>query len=591
MSAQTAPSFSRRPLKKTLLAAALASLFALPVAAQEPPPKWGPHIDFEAKPGSKRTLGEADLFFPVRQTTDSLLFANIRVRMDDGDSHEGNIGMGYRQMYESGWNLGVYGYLDRRKSAYDNYFTQSTFGVEALGRDLDFRLNTYLPVGTKSRTFNIAGSSSSPYAQIVGSQVQVITPGSDIWKERAMKGVDAEAGWRLPLFDADDFRQVRVYLGGYRFSGDGMTVEGPRARLEMALEDLPSLGRGAALYLGGEIQHDNTRGTQQFVSLRLRIPLGGTHQARNPLSLQERRMTAPVMRDVDIVTKRRHVSSVAGKTEISSALEDGTLFTLIESGTTSGAGLPAAVAVARPTVLLSGDFTTTATIDILPGQTVIGGGTVNVRSLTGVVAPLTLSQASITGNFGAGTGPTVQMADNSTLKNLSVNNTYNAGGDNEAIGLANRSNVTLSGNTITVNNTAGAAYGIVGMSGAASGLTVSHNTIRTTGNTGGYGVAVLTTGSVNISNNTLQAAASAGALNRAHALEIMDTGSGTQLTAAGNQLSASGTSLDNAVWISGGTGSIAIQAASTGNTKTSGGCSTAGTITGNIRFTDSTTCP
>src|SRR5262245_11863723 len=70
--------------------------------------KWGAHIDFEAKPGTRRNLGEADLFMPLWQNGTSLLFGNLRGRLDNEGSHEGNLGLGLRRMLESGWNLGGY---------------------------------------------------------------------------------------------------------------------------------------------------------------------------------------------------------------------------------------------------------------------------------------------------------------------------------------------------------------------------------------------------------------------------------------------------------------------------------------------------
>src|SRR5262245_24324829 len=90
--------------------------------------KWGPHIDLEGKLGNQRSLGEADAFVPFWQDGTSLLFGNFRGRLDDDDGREGNFGLAFRHMLESGWNLGLYGYYDRRKSENRNYFNQTTFG-------------------------------------------------------------------------------------------------------------------------------------------------------------------------------------------------------------------------------------------------------------------------------------------------------------------------------------------------------------------------------------------------------------------------------------------------------------------------------
>ena len=123
--------------------------FAIPAQADdlEFGGKWTPHIDLEGKPGTKRSLAETDLFLPLWQDDDTLLFGSFRLRMDDSDSREGNFGAGLRQMFDNGWNLGGYGYFDHRKSPYGNSFNQATLGIEALSLDWDLRANAYLPFG------------------------------------------------------------------------------------------------------------------------------------------------------------------------------------------------------------------------------------------------------------------------------------------------------------------------------------------------------------------------------------------------------------------------------------------------------------
>lgn len=110
-----------RPLRGLVLGGLAA--FSLGALAQEQTqetssdsagPKWGAYIDFEAKPGSKRNIGEADLFIPLMQNETTLFFGNLRGRFDENSNVEGNFGLGLRHMLENGWNLGTYGYWDRR---------------------------------------------------------------------------------------------------------------------------------------------------------------------------------------------------------------------------------------------------------------------------------------------------------------------------------------------------------------------------------------------------------------------------------------------------------------------------------------------
>ncbi len=461
------------------------------------PPKWGAHIDAEAKLGSKRSLGEPDLFFPLAQDARSLVFANLRGRFDDNDSREGNFGLGLRQMLESGWNLGAYGYFDRRRSDTGNYFNQASLGAEALGRDWDVRANAYIPLGDNVRKLD-----STSTAALSGASVQVTTSNRE---ERALKGFDAELGWRMPLFDFEARSQLRLYLGGYHFSDAVVTVEGPRIRAELALEDLPWFGRGAKLFLGAEAQHDSARGDQIFVSLRLRIPLGkeGTSLSRTSrLNAQERRMTAPVMRDVDIVTQSRVASPLV---ETATTTAGGQAITVLDSATTTGATLPGAISAAgaNSTVILSGTFNTGTTPTTLQtGQTVMGAGTLTVTTPSGHTAVLATPSATIAGSP-TGIAATIMMANSSTLKGLIVNDTASLGVNSIGISIDEVSDAQIINNTITARQTGtGDAIGMY-ISDNNSNITVSGNTIAGVSNSNiAIGIAIQDS-SVLVTGNSL----------------------------------------------------------------------------------------
>src|SRR5262249_22707328 len=104
-----------------------------------------------------------------------------------------------------------------------------------------------------------------------------------------------------------DDKALRVYAGGYYFDSNTTdAVAGPRLRAELTMYHVPGLWDGARLTFGAEYQHDDERGHQAFGLARLRIPLQ-FFASENPgrLTPQERRMTDPVVRDVDIVSKER----------------------------------------------------------------------------------------------------------------------------------------------------------------------------------------------------------------------------------------------------------------------------------------------
>lgn len=533
-----------------LMAASVAAvvagcLLSDPAVAQSAasPPKWGAHIDVEAKPGTERSLGEADLFVPLWQDGRTLLFGNLRGRFDDQSSREGNLGLGARRMYE-GWNLGGYGYLDRRKTGNGNYFNQATLGGEALGRDWDLRANAYLPYGDRTKEIGTASTASISGTTVLVSSVTT--------EERALKGFDAEVGWRVPLFEAEATKQLRVYAGGYRFKDDVAKVSGPRVRAEFTLAELSGLWSGAQLMLSAEAQDDDLRGGQSFLSLRLRIPLGGKEAPRG-LSWQARRMTAPVVRDVDIVAPAVARAPVV---ETATALADGRAFTVLNSETTTGAALPGAVAAAgaNSVVVLSGTFNTTATTAMQTGQTL--AGSVSVRTASGRTA--TTPPATISATF---SGVAVDAANNSTLSGLTVRNTGSAGTGTTGVRASGVTGVTIANSAISASELGANSSNGVLVIGAAS-ATITGSSISAIGN-----------------NNT----------GVATAINVFSATS--TVTVANSTLSGSGSSIAGFNrFLSFGAGATVNTAASTGNTAAAGVCNNLG-ANGFVSFTGGTTCP
>jgi len=248
-------------------------------------PKWNGYIDLLAKPGTVRNLGQGDLFVPIFQDKNDLTFFNLRGHLDEFDNSEYNIGMGHRHMYDK-WIVGAYGYFDRRKIDSGNSFKQATFGVEALSEVWDVRFNAYFPkeeVKDKGTAPELIIENEKPMARYI--------------TEKALKGIDMELGYKIPLWE-----DTRIYLGGYNFSGgdDFGSVTGPRTRIETRLYDLPYVWEGSRLMLGLETQYDTQRGHQTAGLISFRIPLG-TPSRKKPLTGLERRMIEPVVRDADVV--------------------------------------------------------------------------------------------------------------------------------------------------------------------------------------------------------------------------------------------------------------------------------------------------
>lgn len=293
-------------LRATALSTALCGLLLAPAIAsaqQADPagvgaPLWGPHLEVGGKAGTtgRSSTGETTLFVPLFQTFDRLIYTDIRGTFGASGSQEVNAGLGIRQIIDNRWIVGAYGFLDYRRSQYNNHFLQVTLGAELMTEHFNLRANAYLPVG--ETTHQLASHDTAR----VGAASITVRGG----EERAMRGLDIEAGALTGLSLLGNGRdEFWVHGGGYAFWEDkAETVWGPRVRAEYRMNDV--LFEGSRVSLLAEYQYDNPRGSQGFFGARLRLPLqraiGGEERGTRLTALQ-RRMTETVVRDVDVVTQ------------------------------------------------------------------------------------------------------------------------------------------------------------------------------------------------------------------------------------------------------------------------------------------------
>lgn len=254
--------------------------------------RWQAFTAWEFKPGNRRVLGDGQLFIPLWQDDESLIFADLRGQADDSENLEGNWGIGLRKLVDNEWIWGAYGFVDNRWTENQNHCLQGTLGIEALSFKWDFRANGYIPEeGPKS-----AVSGQNIFFQ--GNNI-VLRHGV----ERAYYGLDAEIGRLLESW-ADDQVELRGFVGGFHFDNDNagfQNISGPRVRLELRAYDLGWFGNGSRVTLGAEYQWDQIRDDQVFAMLRVRVPLGRSSRCR--MGRLERRMVERIVRDVDIVAQ------------------------------------------------------------------------------------------------------------------------------------------------------------------------------------------------------------------------------------------------------------------------------------------------
>lgn len=505
--------------------------------------RWGASVDIGGQIGNGRKIGETSLFVPLWQNSDSLLFTDIRGMFDNRQAREGNFGLGVRHMLGNGWNFGAYGYFDVRRSALGNTFHQATIGFEALSENLDVRANVYLPVGGSEKTIDMEGWSttthSAPHLVLTGTQLGIqttstTTTGRMTVTEKAMRGVDAEVGVRLPVFPEELKLDMRAFAGGYHFEADGMRdISGPRGRLELTARDFAGLS-GVRLTAGVTYQNDNVRGDQWIASARLRVPLQApsTLSDTPPLSYMESRMTDAVVRDVDIVSDSRTETATSTTTQVLSSeaaintWNGQTVTSVVQVDAAAGqTGLQGALdgGGAGAVVVANGDFDAAATTTYVRAQTTLlgGGMALRVRGANSgteldFIAPG--AAGSISGSL-VGSSGMVQLSDDSVVAGMriehnnpdsflnnpigiyahSISNAYiidnvissqSEGGTAFGVRIENSENITVIGNTISAWHPAANAVALQIVSGSAL---ARGNTLYASGSSGSYSVFLVDT--------------------------------------------------------------------------------------------------
>lgn len=430
-------------------------------------PLWHAFTSWSFRPSDDRMLGDGQLFVPLWQDGTTLLFADIRGKLDDSENIEGNWGLAARTLYGDEQILGLYAFYDRLWTENDNAFDQGTFGLELLALDWEFRVNGYVP-DVNPRRLGTAGL-TQPQAEL-SNGVLVLRSGGDV-QEVALYGVDAEYG-ELLLDWHDGDVEWRAFIGGFHFDNDtpGVpNVSGPRVRTELRIYDLDWLGEGSRVTFGGDFHWDQVRGSQAVAMLQVRIPLCPGRQ--RPLSRLERRMLDTIVRDVDVITLvHQNPEIVELAVDAATGMPLGPV-SVVDANT---ADIPSAVATGAPTVIADGthgQLDVTAPIVLRNGQTFRGGGFTLAGAMTGRTATFGMRPTI------NGTDPlqdVVVVADNSTVRDLQV-----TGGMN---GIASGSGGTaaVSGVTIRNNHVSGAAangfrFGDLSGSSLLTGNTAANN--------------------------------------------------------------------------------------------------------------------
>jgi len=247
---------------------------------------YKPYVDITTKIGNQRLIGSINFMMPISQSRDSLLFADLRTVADSIDNSEGNFGIGYRRITKllgKDTILGGYGFIDRRRSQFDHYFTQYTLGLEALTKKQNLRFNYYKPVTDDKVLANGTDSAAlTPQGFVLVDNAVTL--------EKSLEGLDVEYGHKIPHL-GETWLNAAYYHFGF---GDNINLDGIRFRAYTDVNEY--------LRLSSEASFDNIRKNNYFLEAKIRIPLNKTTKVLNNQDGIYRRMLEPIVRDIDIVT-------------------------------------------------------------------------------------------------------------------------------------------------------------------------------------------------------------------------------------------------------------------------------------------------
>ncbi len=272
----------------------------------------------DGQDGIKSSIGSGKLLIPLYQTkeADRLVYTDLRGSFDDVGSSGYNVGIGFRQLINNGnflnqpaWIIGAYGFRDRLYGDYGNKFEQTTIGFEALSNKYDFRVNLYIPDHKKyqhvyySRTYNEYGFMARLER----------TTKEDYIEEKALRGADAEFGYKLPIK-----ANTKLFAGYYYFDGNHeyKSVYGPRIRAEIKFDQdhLKFLPQALSITFGSEYQYDDVRGSRAAAILKLTYQFGKNYQNYIDSSSYHKdnlinRMNEFAVRDEVVIGKKNKISS------------------------------------------------------------------------------------------------------------------------------------------------------------------------------------------------------------------------------------------------------------------------------------------
>jgi hypothetical protein len=235
-------------------------------------------------------------FIPLYQTPRTVTFSDLRFYDKRGTPLEGNLAFGVRHLTPNSRIFGVYGSVDRFRTATKRYFNQATIGGELWLNRVFFGANGYIPIGTKR--YDDDAQNLAILTPIGGNSYNILYfPGY----ERILPGVDALLGY-------DFTNNFRIFAGGYYFyQSDVGSMSGPKLRANYTWYSTPHhrlFGVFDRIALEAQVTHDHIRQTDWYAGIRFSVNLGKNPPHR--LTRLEQHLNDTIRRDMNGIDVEYH---------------------------------------------------------------------------------------------------------------------------------------------------------------------------------------------------------------------------------------------------------------------------------------------
>jgi hypothetical protein len=403
-------------------------------------------------------------FFPYLIQDEHFFFGDARGFVSNYGTFGGNAGLGYRYLNES--MLSWYGaslWYDADNTT-SKFYQQIGLSLEAIVEGWEFRTNMYLPLSDLKQSYGVDNLNG----RFVGNQLLF---DSSRRIGTAMKGIDFEGGYGLPVGIMGWESQLRGFVGGYFFNGSKVdNIAGFKARAELAVNNSVST---QVLYT-----NDKTFGSNTMWGVTLEFPWGDTH----PSNRWRRAMPSPyrvVERNYNVIVSQtrsnvQNVVAINPLTGLPYVVEH-----VPDAGTAGGNGSPgssfATVAQAQAAggdlIYVHSGTTLSEAITIANGQSLIGEAAnqrIAAQGYGNVLLPSTGGGATprITGV----NGNAVTLGNNSTFRGFTIDTITGNGVVGTGVSNATISDIGfsgISGDAVAITNPSGT----LSMSNLAFGTT------------------------------------------------------------------------------------------------------------------------